>query len=140
VRVLFVLSLVNGRAMVAGNNTAANGIIRMAGAVNAITSYDGYKPVSAEAIIAAKPDVILAMDRAGPGTVNAETVFSNPAFAATPAGAGRRFFAMDALYLLGFGPRTARAARDLAAKLYPDLTAAALPSERATADSCPHEP
>jgi iron complex transport system substrate-binding protein len=138
-RVLFVLSFVNGRAMVAGNHTAAAGIIDMAGAVNAVTSYDGYKPVSAEAIIAAKPDVILAMERAGPGTVNAETVFANPAFAATPAGAGRRFIAMDALYLLGFGPRTARAARDLAAKLYPDLTAAALPSERATADSCPHE-
>lgn len=139
VRVLFVLSFVNGRAMVAGNNTAAGGIIGMAGAVNAITNVNNYKPVSAEAIIAARPDVILAMDRAGPGTVNAETVFANPAFAATPAGAGRRFIAMDALYLLGFGPRTARAARDLAAKLYPDFTAAALPSENASADSCPHE-
>jgi iron complex transport system substrate-binding protein len=138
-RVLFVLSFVNGRAMVGGSATAANGIIRIAGAVNSVTSYDGYKPVSAEAIIAAKPDVILAMDRAGPGTVNAETVFANPAFAATPAGSGRRFIAMDALYLLGFGPRTARAARDLAVKLYPDFTAAALPSESASAGSCPHE-
>jgi iron complex transport system substrate-binding protein len=30
---------------------------------------------------------------------------------------------MDGLYLLGFGPRTAAAARDLAQKLYPDLRA-----------------
>ena len=30
---------------------------------------------------------------------------------------------MDGLYLLGFGPRTAAAARDLAQKLYPDLQA-----------------
>jgi iron complex transport system substrate-binding protein len=28
---------------------------------------------------------------------------------------------MDGLYLLGFGPRTAAAARDLALSLYPDL-------------------
>ena len=28
---------------------------------------------------------------------------------------------MEGLYLLGFGPRTAAAARDVAAKLYPEL-------------------
>jgi iron complex transport system substrate-binding protein len=28
---------------------------------------------------------------------------------------------MESLYLLGFGPRTAEAARDLASRLYPDL-------------------
>jgi len=37
---------------------------------------------------------------------------------------------MDGLYLLGFGPRTARAARDLAASLYPALGRESLPSER----------
>ena len=37
---------------------------------------------------------------------------------------------MDGLYLLGFGPRTARAARDLAAALYPALPRETLPSER----------
>lgn len=136
-RVLFVLSFVNGRAMVSGRNTAADGIIRMAGGVNAITEYEGYKPLTDEALIAAKPDVVLAMERAGPATVNADMVFAHAAFAATPAAAGRRFVSMEALYLLGFGPRTARAARDLAALLYPDLTAAQLPSERATAPSDP---
>ena len=37
---------------------------------------------------------------------------------------------MDGLYLLGFGPRTALAARDLAATLYPTLSAGKLPSEQ----------
>jgi iron complex transport system substrate-binding protein len=37
---------------------------------------------------------------------------------------------MNALYLLGFGPRTAMAARDLAATLYPTLAAGKLPSEQ----------
>jgi iron complex transport system substrate-binding protein len=36
---------------------------------------------------------------------------------------------MEGLYLLGFGPRTARAARDLAGALYPSLAAVRLPSD-----------
>ena len=34
---------------------------------------------------------------------------------------GQSFITMDGLYLLGFGPRTAAAARDLSVKLYPAL-------------------
>jgi len=133
-RVLFVLSFVDGRAMAAGKHTAADGIIRLAGGVNAIADYDGYKMITDEAVVAAKPDVVLAMQRGGPNPVNADMVFAQQAFAATPAAAKRSFVAMDALYLLGFGPRTARAARDLAATLYPDLRREPLPSERAGDD------
>jgi len=136
-RVLFVLSFVNGRAMAAGRSTAADGIIRLAGGVNAITEYDGYKPLSDEAVIAANPDVVLAMDRSGPLTLNADTVFAHAAFAATPAVARRAFVAMEGLYLLGFGPRSARAARDLAVALHPELKRDLLPSERAAAEPCP---
>lgn len=120
-RVMFVLSLINGRAMVSGQHTAADGIIGMAGAVNAVTEYDGYKPISDEAVIAAKPDIILAMERGGPNPVTADQLFGSAAFSGTPAATQRRFIAMDGLYLLGFGPRTARAARDLALAVYPDL-------------------
>ena len=49
--------------MAAGKNTAANEIIQLAGAVNAIDGYEGYKPINDEAIIAAKPDVVLSMQR-----------------------------------------------------------------------------
>src|SRR5919108_1229336 len=55
-KVLFILSFTNGRPMVAGRATAADGIIRLAGASNAITEYDGYKLISDEAVIAARPD------------------------------------------------------------------------------------
>jgi len=128
-RVLFVLSFVGGRAMTAGRNTAADGIIRLAGAVNAIDSYEGYKPISDEAVIAAKPDVVLVMER-GPGSLEADTVFAHPAFSATPAAATRSFISMDGLYLLGFGPRSAQAARDLAIAIYPDLKSKAPSGER----------
>lgn len=119
-RVIFVMSFLNGRAMVAGGRTAANEIIRMAGGVNAVDGFDGYKPVNDEAIVAAKPDVVLTMQR-GREELDAATVFANPSFALTPAAAKKSFVAMDGLYLLGFGPRTAAAARDLAVSLYPDL-------------------
>ena len=116
--------------MVAGRNTAADGIIRMAGAVNAIDAYEGYKQISDEAVIAAGPDTVLVMQR-GRDNIDAATVFSHAAFTATPAAARKSFIAMDGLYLLGFGPRTATAARDLAETLYPALGHAVLPSERA---------
>jgi iron complex transport system substrate-binding protein len=128
VKVLFVLSFVNGRAMVAGRNTAADGIIKLAGGVNAISEYEGYKPINDESVIAANPDFVLAMNR-GPESLTAETVFASAAFSATAASARKAFVSMDGLYLLGFGPRTARAARDLAASLYPELHAEKLPSE-----------
>jgi iron complex transport system substrate-binding protein len=52
--------------------------------------------------------------------LSAETVFAQPALAMTPAAERKAFVSMDGLYLLGFGPRTAR---ELAAHLYPDIGA-----------------
>jgi iron complex transport system substrate-binding protein len=120
VRVMFVMSLLNGRAMAAGQKTAANEIIALAGGVNAIDGYDGYKIINDEAIIAAKPDVVLSIQR-GKDSVDAEAVYVHPAFAPTPVAANKTFISMEGLYLLGFGPRTAAAARDLSIKLYPAL-------------------
>lgn len=119
-RVMFVMSLLNGRAMAAGRHTAANAIIDLAGAVNAIDGYDGYKIVTDEAIVAARPDVVLSIQR-GKDSLEGEAVFAHPAFALTPVAANKAFISMEGLYLLGFGPRTAAAARDLSVKLYPAL-------------------
>ena len=120
VRVMFVMSLLNGRAMAAGQKTAANEIIALAGGVNAIDGYDGYKIISDEAIVAARPDVVLSIQRSK-DSLEAEAVYVHPAFALTPVVANKAFISMEGLYLLGFGPRTAAAARDLSVKLYPAL-------------------
>ncbi|MTI45535.1 iron complex transport system substrate-binding protein [Roseibium hamelinense] len=120
-RVLFVLSTQGGRILAAGADTAANGIISLAGAQNAITGFSGYKPLSDEAILNAAPDAILMMDRAGDH--QGADIFEFPAVAATPAGEHRRIIRMDGQYLLGFGPRTADAICDLA-KALSDLQAA----------------
>lgn len=119
-RVMFVMSLVNGQAMAAGRNTAANEIIELSGGVNAINGYDGYKTINDEAIVAARPDAVITIRRSR-DSFEADAFYAHPAFALTPAGANRVFLAMDGLYLLGFGPRTPAAARDVAAALYPQL-------------------
>ena len=127
-RVMFVMSFMNGRAMVAGRNTAADGVIKLAGGENAIGDYEGYKPISDEAVIASRPDAVLVMKRRM-DSLSAADVFGHAAFAMTPAAQSKSFVSMDGLYLLGFGPRTALAARDLAHALYPAIEAEALPSE-----------
>lgn len=117
-RVLFVLSLSSGRIMAGGAETEAAALIEMAGGINAAPGISGYKPLSDEAVIAAKPDVILTMSR-GNHEIGPEQVFGLPALQTTPAAAEQALISMDGLLLLGFGPRTPDAIRMLAGKLYP---------------------
>ncbi|MEM8555682.1 MAG: ABC transporter substrate-binding protein [Pseudomonadota bacterium] len=117
-RVLFVLSTQNGRVLASGTNTAASAVIEMAGGTNAMTEFEGYKPLTDEAILAAAPDVILAMDRGENHDTATESLMGVPALAVTPAGQNGRIVHMDGLYLLGFGPRTADAVLDLNKAIY----------------------
>lgn len=117
-RVLFVLSTQGGRIMASGNGTAAAGMIELAGALNAVTGFDGYKPMTDEAVIAAAPDAILMMERGGDHDSTADALLQMPAIATTPAAKSRTVIRMDGLYLLGFGPRTADAVTDLNHALY----------------------
>lgn len=117
-RVMFILSTQGGRIMASGSNTAAAGIIEMAGAVNAVNAFEGYKPLTDEAVNAAAPDVILMMDRGGDHGVANDELLAMPAIVTTPAAASQSVVRMNGLYLLGFGPRTADAVSDLSALLY----------------------
>ncbi|MEM1046080.1 MAG: ABC transporter substrate-binding protein [Pseudomonadota bacterium] len=118
-RVMFILSLQSGRVLASGAGTAAAGILALAGADNAVAGFEGYKPLSDEAILAAAPDVILVMNR-GNHVLDADQVFGLPALSNTPAARTRALIRMDGAYLLGFGPRTPAAAVDLARALYPE--------------------
>lgn len=118
-RILFVMTIQNGRIMAAGKNTAADGMIALSGGTNAVTDYDGYKLINDEAIINAAPDFILMMSHAG-STTTIDQVLALPAIQMTPAGKNKAVIQMDGLYLLSFGPRTASAARDVINVLYKD--------------------
>jgi iron complex transport system substrate-binding protein len=117
-RVLFILSVTNGKIMAAGDHTAANGILKLAGAINVASAFHGYKPLNDEAIVEARPDVILMMKQGGPSAITDEEILANPAIALTPAGRSKALIRMGSLTLLGFGPRTAEAIRDLSRALY----------------------
>jgi iron complex transport system substrate-binding protein len=119
-RVLFILSMQGGKILASGSDTAASAIIELAGGVNAVEGYSGYKQLSDEAAIQARPDIILMMDHGGPQGGSEEELFAHPAIAPTPAGQAKKLIRMDGSYLLGFGPRTAGAIRDLATALYGD--------------------
>ncbi|MBL9063196.1 ABC transporter substrate-binding protein [Tabrizicola sp.] len=117
-RVLFVLSLEGGGVMAGGEGTEAEGIIRLAGGVNAATGFQGYKPMTDEAVLAAQPDAILMMDRESDLSIADADVLAQPALSQTPAAQSATLIRMDGMLLLGFGPRTPEAADRLYAALY----------------------
>lgn len=128
-RVLFLLSAGRGAPMAAGSGTAADAMLRLTGGVNAVSGFAGYRPLSAEAILLAEPDLVLTtaqtLDAVGGTRGLLEAV---PGLDATPAGGSGRVAAFDGLFLLGFGPRLAHAMRDLAAALHPGAANRPLPA------------
>lgn len=107
-RVLFVLGLNDRSPLVGGLNTEADTMIRLAGGVNVIESFEGYKPISPEVIAMTRADVVLMMSRDEHATSAAE-LFQRPGFAALPAAEDERLIKQKGTLLLGFGPRIGEA-------------------------------
>lgn len=118
-RVLFVYARGGGILNVSGKGTAADAMIQLSGARNAITEFEGYRPLTPEAVVTAAPEVILLTTRGLESVGGPEGLFAQPGLALTPAGRHRRFVALDDLYLLGFGPRLGEAVLELCQKLHP---------------------
>ncbi len=116
-RVLFVMQHSGGAPMVAGAATSAASIIQLSGASNAVTEFEGYKPLTPEALLLAKPDVILTTDFGRQQTDALTAILALPGMNLTPAGRKKLIVSMDSLLLLGFGPRTVEAAQTLHQKL-----------------------
>jgi iron complex transport system substrate-binding protein len=118
-RVLFLMSAGEGAPRAAGAHTSAAAMIALAGGINAAEGYDGYKPVSAEAAIAAKPDYIVVPSHTADALGGADKLAQLPQLALTPAAQKGQIVVMDTMYLLGFGPRTPDAVADLFHALHP---------------------
>ena len=115
-RVLFILS--HGPSpQVAGKGTAADALIRFAGAVNALTGFSGYRPMTAEAMASAAPDAILTTDEGIAALGGLDKFWQRPELALTPAYQRRAVVSLDALLLLGFGPRLPQAVREVHQRL-----------------------
>lgn len=123
-RVLFVLNIAAGGPPLAGGaDTGADAIIRLAGGTNAAASFDGYKTMAPEAIVASAPDVVLMFEDRLAALGGPEGLAALPGLATTPAARAGRIHGMDGLLLLGFGPRVGEAAWQLTHLLYPDASA-----------------
>jgi len=116
-KVLFIYARGAGSLNVAGKETSATEMIALAGGVNVVTEYEGYKPINSESIIAAAPDVILMTDRGLQSIGGVDAVAKLQGISLTPAGKAKKVISMDDLLLLGFGPRTGEAVQELAKKL-----------------------
>ena len=123
-RVLFLLSMGGGAPQAAGRDTAADGIIRLAGGRNAIDGYAGYRPLTPEAVINARPDFLLVTRQTVEAFGGVSALIDQPAIRLTPAGRAGKVLQFDTLLLLGFGPRTPQAAAELANALHPELARA----------------
>ena len=123
VRVLFVLGMNEKSPIVAGHNTHAESMIKLAGGINAIEGLEGYKPITPEAVAVANPDIILMMARKE-HSIPADKLFSQPGFMLTKAAKTQGLISMEGMYLLGFGPRIGDAIHELSEKFYPQLKTA----------------
>ena len=115
-KVMFILSMESGSPTVGGTDTSADGLINMTGATNVMNSFEGWKPVSTEAIIKAKPDFILISERGLNSFGSIEKLGQHPSLVFTPAAKNNNIIAMDGMAMLGFGPRTISSAKAIAQK------------------------
>ena len=120
-KVLFVYARGAGTQLVSGKGSSADAMIQLAGGVNAVQDYDGYKPMTSEAVVAAAPDVILFLTLGLESVGGVDGALKMPGIALTPAGKNKRILDMDDLYLLSFGPRLGKAVIDLTYLLHPEL-------------------
>lgn len=121
-RVALFLGRGAGSPTAAGVGTVGDAMIALAGGENAFAAMSGFKPVSAEALIAAAPEVVVVtghmVDQAGS---LADLVSTLPGLALTPAAQAGRIEAMDILELFSFGPRLPDAIVRLGGAIYPHL-------------------
>lgn len=116
---LFILGAGNRGLMAAGSKTQADAMLALLNARN-VMAYNGYKPVSAEAVLQAGPEVVLiANTEAAADTSQAQSAALNTQLAMTPAFRQQRIHTLDTSLVLGFGPRIGSALEQLVTLLYP---------------------
>lgn len=116
-RVLFILSH-GSSPQVAGQGTAGDSVIRFAGGTNALGGFTGYRPMTAEAMAQAAPDFILTTDEGIAALGGLEKFWQRPGLELTPAYQRRALVSLDALQLMGFGPRLPQVVQTVHQRLY----------------------
>lgn len=116
-RALFLLSTGNGAPQASGRGTAAAAMFGLARIRNVVEGYEGYRPLSPEGALTLGADWLVAPQHSVDARGGPSAFLAQPQLAQLPAARAGRLYTQDSLYLLGFGPRSAHAARELAAAL-----------------------
>ena len=115
-----------------GEDSGADSLIDAVGGVDVAgeIGWEGMKPMTAEALVAAQPDVLVMMTDGLDSVGGIDGLIERiPAIAETPAGANRRVIDMADSEILSFGPRSAEVIGAIARALYAPETAAAEPAK-----------
>ena len=108
-KVLFIYARGSGNLMVAGTDTPADAFIELAGGSNAATGFDGFKPLTAEAVLLADPEIFLLFESGLSSLEGMDGLLAIPGVAETQAGKNKSIVTMDGQLMLGFGPRLPQA-------------------------------
>lgn len=119
--VLFLLAAAKGAPLAAGQGTAADAMIQIAGGSNAVQGYEGYKNLSPEAAVGLDPYLVVVAEHALASMGGIEALKARSDLGLLPAVREDRILVIDANLLLGFGPRAVEGAWALAKRLHPVL-------------------
>lgn len=117
-KVLFIYARGAGNVMIAGANTQMHKLIELAGAQNAVTEFEGFKPLTPEALVAANPDYVLTFHSGFESLEGIKGLLAIPGMQQTTAGRLKQFLQMDSQLLASFGPRVTQAAEQLNSLIY----------------------
>jgi iron complex transport system substrate-binding protein len=116
-KMLFIYARGTGTLMVSGTGTSLDRLFSLTGNKNAVQGFTEFKPLTAESLLAANPDVLVLFS-SGLDSVEGEMgLLKVPGIANTNAGRNRKIIAMDGQLLTGFGPRLGKAALELAKRV-----------------------
>jgi iron complex transport system substrate-binding protein len=116
-KVLFIYARGAGTMLVSGSGTSVDAIIRLAGARNAVQEFSDFKPLSAESLVTANPDVILMFDDGLKSIGGIPGLLHIPGIAQTTAGKNKKVITMEGELLSGFGLRLPQAIQELHDKI-----------------------
>ncbi|ACT94743.1 heme/hemin ABC transporter substrate-binding protein [Dyadobacter fermentans] len=116
-KLLFIYARGTGTLMVSGTGTSLDKMFALAGHKNAVGGFTDFKPLTAESLIAANPDVLVLFSSGLESLEGMDGLLKVPGVANTSAGKNRRIVTMDGQFLTGFGPRLGKAAAELSQKV-----------------------
>lgn len=98
---------------VAGRGTVADSLIRLAGGINAADGVEGFKPLSREAWLAAKPDIVIIAKHNEEILGGAEKLAARPELSASPAAKNGKIVFWHSDEFLRYGLHTPESIQNL---------------------------